>query len=147
MSRNGQLRPDPKDAEEALCELPTSQATNTHIFGVFPGPGVSPEGSQTPEPTLPSMGQGKTWPTGLDGWMAGPSTLALTPVEQAVAKMFLCQALLPEGFCLGLPTGSMPAWPSVWPVERWRQVGQWWRKPCYGGADGNGDDDSNDDWY
>ncbi|XP_059024703.1 t-SNARE domain-containing protein 1 isoform X1 [Mustela lutreola] len=29
----------------------------------------------------------------------GPQALALTPVEQAVAKTFSCQALCPEGFC------------------------------------------------
>lgn len=30
-------------------------------------------------------------------------------MEQAVAKMFLCQALFPEGFCLGLATGILTA--------------------------------------
>lgn len=30
-------------------------------------------------------------------------------MDQAVAKMFLCQALFPEGFCLGLATGILTA--------------------------------------
>lgn len=43
----------------------------------------------------------------------------LTPMEWSVARMFLCQALLPEGFYLEVPIGSLPAVLPVWPVERW----------------------------
>lgn len=74
MSRSGQRCPDLEVAKEALQEPPTAQPANTHIFGAFPGPGASPEHSQTPESTLPSMGPRKDSATGLHGWMAGPST-------------------------------------------------------------------------
>nr|XP_038936540.1 LOW QUALITY PROTEIN: t-SNARE domain-containing protein 1 [Rattus norvegicus] len=39
--------------------------------------------------------------------------LALTPMEQVVVKILLCQAVLPEGFSLRLPTSSLPTGPPL----------------------------------
>lgn len=112
-SESGLLKAEPTHRHHMWSRIP--QALNA--LGCCQQDVVGPE-AQVGRPVCCCVERAGSTPEGAS-WPRLWPQLWLTPMEWAVARMFLCQALLPEGFYLELPIGSLPARPPVWPVERW----------------------------